>query len=122
MRGSMTTTQRIRGPKLQKLRKRLMMENPLCVVCFKQGKVQAATELDHIVPVSQGGSNEDSNLQFLCSECHRVKTAMDLGHTYHPPIGLDGWPVIEAGGEGRQKSRHPTQLETERPSFIFRKP
>lgn len=31
-------------------------------------------ELDHIVPVKDGGENTFSNLQVLCSVCHRKKT------------------------------------------------
>ena len=30
-------------------------------------------ELDHIIPVSQGGSDDDDNLQILCSVCHHRK-------------------------------------------------
>lgn len=31
-------------------------------------------EVDHIIPVSQGGTNDDANLQALCSACHMAKT------------------------------------------------
>ena len=36
---------------------------------------EAGYEIDHIVELSKGGSNEDSNLQALCIMCHRVKTS-----------------------------------------------
>jgi len=45
-------------------------------------------QVDHIVPLSQGGIDGDSNLQVLCAHkeadgtmtgCHEVKTAKDLG-------------------------------------------
>jgi len=32
-------------------------------------------ELDHIVPLIDGGSHELSNLQTLCTPCHKTKTA-----------------------------------------------
>jgi 5-methylcytosine-specific restriction protein A len=32
-------------------------------------------ELDHVVPLIDGGSHEDSNLQTLCTPCHKKKTA-----------------------------------------------
>ncbi len=35
---------------------------------------EAGYEVDHIVPLADGGSNETSNLQALCLMCHRVKT------------------------------------------------
>jgi 5-methylcytosine-specific restriction protein A len=42
-----------------------------CVVCGS--KVGLA--VDHITPRSQGGTDEDSNLQTLCKRCHGTKTA-----------------------------------------------
>lgn len=30
-------------------------------------------ELDHIIPVAEGGSSDPSNLQFLCHKCHMEK-------------------------------------------------
>lgn len=85
-------TERLRGWKLQQQRKRLHAERPLCVMCDERGAVTMGTELDHVVPVFRGGSNEDDNLQWLCTECHREKTAADCGTTYRAPVGVDGWP------------------------------
>jgi 5-methylcytosine-specific restriction endonuclease McrA len=34
-------------------------------------------QIDHKVPREQGGSNDDSNLQPLCKECHDTKTAAE---------------------------------------------
>lgn len=35
-------------------------------------------ETDHIIPKSQGGSNEYKNLQLLHRHCHVKKTRLDL--------------------------------------------
>jgi len=35
---------------------------------------EAGYEIDHIIPLADGGSNETSNLQALCLMCHRVKS------------------------------------------------
>jgi 5-methylcytosine-specific restriction protein A len=35
----------------------------------------AGFDIDHIVEVADGGTNEMENLQALCLSCHRVKTA-----------------------------------------------
>jgi 5-methylcytosine-specific restriction protein A len=86
------TNKRIRGEALQKLRRRIFREHPLCVSCQQIGKVREAKELDHIIPLFKGGSDDDDNLQGLCVECHRKKSAADLGIKYKPPIGVDGWP------------------------------
>ncbi len=36
-------------------------------------------ELDHIVPLIDGGGHDVSNLQTLCAPCHRRKTAAEAG-------------------------------------------
>lgn len=33
-----------------------------------------ATEVDHVIPAAQGGTDEDDNLQSVCTTCHRKKT------------------------------------------------
>ena len=40
------------------------------------GKLRA--EFDHIVPLILGGPNAESNLQLICHECHKAKTARDV--------------------------------------------
>lgn len=41
--------------------------------CLRCGREEPAElEVHHILPVSQGGTNEDSNLATLCSRCHRA--------------------------------------------------
>ena len=51
--------------------------HPLCVYCEAYGRVTMANELDHIVPLSRGGADDESNLQGLCSPCHKAKTAAE---------------------------------------------
>jgi len=43
--------------------------------------------VDHKVPVSLGGTNEDSNLQCLCSRCNSKKSDM----THKQVMGLFKW-------------------------------
>ena len=42
--------------------------------CQYCGLVTMQLELDHIVNVAQGGTDDDSNLQSLCAPCHLKKT------------------------------------------------
>lgn len=46
----------------------------LCQHCKKQGRITEATEMDHIVNVAEGGTDEESNLQALCTPCHDAKS------------------------------------------------
>ena len=45
-------------------------------ICPLNGNVfdESGYDIDHILPISQGGSSDDCNLQALCTCCHRVKT------------------------------------------------
>lgn len=71
--------ERLRGRKLQNLRRIVLGVNPLCVACQAKGKVSLATDMDHIKPLHKGGTDDLDNLQGLCSDCHKVKTADDMG-------------------------------------------
>jgi 5-methylcytosine-specific restriction protein A len=74
-------------------RQTVRREEPLCRHCLAKGKISATTEVDHIKPLSKGGLNSRSNLQGLCFDCHRTKSARDAGHRVKRGIGLDGWPI-----------------------------
>ena len=47
-----------------------------CLVCGRSAD-ESPLEPDHIVPRSEGGSNDISNLQALCGDCNRYKRASD---------------------------------------------
>ena len=58
-------------------------------------------ELDHIVALTNGGTNDDSNMQVLHPECHETKTNADLGYTPRVETGADGWPVEKTAVQNR---------------------
>ena len=57
----------------------LARDNGLCITCLAQGRVEPARHVDHIVPKCDGGTDDESNLQSLCTSCHRQKTAREGG-------------------------------------------
>lgn len=77
----MSSIDRLRGRKLQEIRRRKQRENPLCEECLAMGQIVPWTELDHIVPLEKGGTNDYANLQGLCVAHHQEKTAQDRGYT-----------------------------------------
>jgi len=57
------------GHQWQKLRAMVLARSPLCVRCQ-----EPATDVDHVIAKSLGGTDELSNLQTLCHKCHSRKT------------------------------------------------
>ena len=56
----------------QRLRKMMLRRQPACQA---EGCNELAREVDHIVPMSNGGAQYDmANLQCLCTSCHARKT------------------------------------------------
>lgn len=54
-------------------------QNWICKDCNKQ--LPAWFEVDHVIALHNGGTNEVNNLVALCRDCHGKKTAMDrLNH------------------------------------------
>jgi 5-methylcytosine-specific restriction protein A len=65
------------GRSWRKLRDRQLQLEPFCRPCRAAGRLVEATEVDHIVPRAQGGTDLDANLQSICHPCHGLKTARE---------------------------------------------
>lgn len=68
-------TPRVRGRKWMLTRAKWLSANPLCVMCEQHGRISAATEVDHITRLADGGKDDETNYQSLCYDCHKAKTA-----------------------------------------------
>jgi len=72
---SALTPKRITGRALQARNERIKERDGwTCQAC---GRISDNLEVDHITPVSRGGTDDDSNLQSLCAGkglCHEQKT------------------------------------------------
>ena len=63
------------------LRVRLRVFNRLggrCAKCTRKILSGDSWQCDHIIPLIQGGSNSENNLQPLCAHCHRSKTNAEV--------------------------------------------
>lgn len=70
--------QRGYGAEWQRIREAILERDMmLCQVCLDLGLLVPATEVDHIVPKHKGGNDTLTNLQAICSPCHKTKTTRE---------------------------------------------
>jgi 5-methylcytosine-specific restriction protein A len=86
-----TPGRRISGRKGQRIRARILARDPICVLCKQAGRVAVSSEVDHVLPLSKGGTYDDDNMMGLCGPCHKAKTTSEASGK--PRIGIDGVPV-----------------------------
>lgn len=78
---------RVTGRRLQARRLDMWMDDPHCAECGRWVLFPNGFELDHKVPLGEGGEDVVENCQILCVDspdgsvigCHRRKTEADLG-------------------------------------------
>ena len=88
---------RIRGRAGVKQRNRIRARDcGLCQPCRRAGRLALGFEVDHVVALANGGTNDDDNLELTCAQCHRVKTAADLGYTVREGCDAAGNPSSAA--------------------------
>lgn len=66
---------RSRGGTWTRIAKHHKAVHPQCAVC---GAI-TNLETDHVVPLHRGGSDDWTNLQSLCHDCHARKSAKERG-------------------------------------------
>jgi 5-methylcytosine-specific restriction protein A len=64
----------------QVIRHSVLSESPLCILCQKHGRVTAASEVHHIIPLAKGGTHDYNNLMPLCKSCHSEITIRESGY------------------------------------------
>ena len=52
------------------MRKKYLNKQSKCKICGSTENLQ----IDHIIPISKNGKNEETNIQILCSKCNRKKS------------------------------------------------
>lgn len=53
----------------------------LCCICWGKISVGEGWDLDHTIPLAQGGEDEASNLRPVHRKCHAIKTKKDAADT-----------------------------------------
>ena len=76
-------TKKMYKGKWQKIRARYVKEHPFCEKCFAEGKIVPVEEVHHKVPLSRGGTHDESNLISLCKSCH-TKIHYEMGDRRAP--------------------------------------
>lgn len=57
-----------------------------CEDCKRLKRVRPAHEVDHVVPLAQGGTDSLSNLAAINHDCHRVKTLRESAAGRKPAV------------------------------------
>lgn len=79
-----SASQRGYDAKWRRIRGLYLQHHPYCSNAWCD---EDATEVDHIVPLVQGGTHQWSNLQAFCKSCHSSKTARFDGGLGNPREG-----------------------------------
>ena len=58
--------------------RRFFLYDGRCASCTRKLGAGVPWQLDHVKPLIAGGANRETNLQPLCSTCHKSKTADDI--------------------------------------------
>jgi 5-methylcytosine-specific restriction protein A len=91
-----SSTQRGYGSRWQRARLAYLKAHPLCVMCEREGRITAASVVDHKIPHKGDDAlfwDSGSNWQGLCKQHHdRDKQREERGRPIQR-IGADGWPV-----------------------------
>ena len=95
------------GRPYRRVRDRVKQDQSLCPLCEAQGLTVAGDEVDHIVPLSRGGAEQDPvNLQHLCVPCHKAKTRREQGgdqSTAAPAHGHQAPPNVHTRNQVRRQ-------------------
>lgn len=65
------------GSWLVKQREQLFRAEPFCRKCAENNVRTMATIRDHIIPLGEGGTDDPSNIQPLCTPCSDAKTKQE---------------------------------------------
>lgn len=65
-------------------REQVLAASPTCYLGYA-GCTTESTEDDHVIPLSQGGSNDLSNRRGACANCHGIKSRREAARSKRKP-------------------------------------
>lgn len=71
--GAAAPKRTITGRALQRKRAELFTREPFCALC----RIRLAAIRDHVIPLAEGGTDDDHNTQGLCLDCSDAKTQQE---------------------------------------------
>lgn len=78
--------QRFRGARRSSIkpgvRFRVLQKHGFCCVYCGRNAGEVRLEIDHVIPVSQGGTNDEANLTVACFACNRGRGAAPIDGTF----------------------------------------
>jgi 5-methylcytosine-specific restriction protein A len=97
-----TARQRGYDRQWEKIRAHHLREHPDCAV---PGCPNPATEVDHVVPITEGGTHHAGNLRSMCHPHHSSRTARDQpgGFQKQCPGDPTGWAPPPGGCRGDRR-------------------
>ena len=63
----------------RRIRAAYIASHPLCEECKRAGRLTPANEVHHVVPLTDGGTHDTTNLMSVCKSCHSSITAREGG-------------------------------------------
>ncbi|EJH4501849.1 HNH endonuclease signature motif containing protein [Cronobacter sakazakii] len=73
-----SAAQRGYGAEWRKVRNTVIKRDKgLCQTCKREGVIRPGSSVDHIIAKAHGGTDDPSNLECICSEHHKAKTARE---------------------------------------------
>lgn len=82
----------------RRLRAHVLKHEPICRMCKAEGRVSAASHVDHIIRHNNDPKlfYDLTNLQPLCPHCHNSRKQSIESRGYDKTIGIDGLPADPA--------------------------
>lgn len=76
-----------------------------CQTCGHEDKTGKTLQVDHITNVAAGGTNQPTNLQTLCTNCHKAKTHKENNVGKHRRVAQTYYPKEQHPGLTHHKPK-----------------